>query len=87
MAWRNLSKEIVTETSELRFLRTQTNSKKLWLKIKKANYRKLLGGPVVRTLTFGSLGLILGGGTKILTSLRAKKRLIIASTLSSLQRH
>ena len=52
MAWRNLSKEIVTETTELRFLQTQTNSKKLWLKIKKANYRELLGGPVVRTPHF-----------------------------------
>ena len=48
VAWRNLSKAIVTETTELRFLWTQTNSKKLWLKIKKANYRELLGGPVVR---------------------------------------
>ena len=52
VAWRNLSKEIVTETTELRFLWTQTNSRKLWLKIKEANYRQLLGGPVVRTQHF-----------------------------------
>ena len=57
VAWGILSKEIVTETTELlRLLWTHMNSKNLGLKIKKANYREFPGGPVVRTPRFRCWG-------------------------------